>query len=116
MARLRPGRLISPALGALALLLAFLQRPGDAYSDTRLELSADPGLFLSRVADVWSSTTDLGHVQSGLHSLQPGHTPYVRSQEDLEALYDWWRRVLTYCEMRGVKPASVAQIMQAVVR
>ncbi len=65
MARLRSGRLISPALGALALLLAFLQRPGDAYSDTRLELSADPALFLSRVGDVWSSTTDLGHVQSG---------------------------------------------------
>jgi len=65
VARLRSGRLISPALGALALLLAFIQRPGDAYSDTRLELSADPGLFLSRVGDVWSSTTDLGHVQSG---------------------------------------------------
>ncbi|HMJ96138.1 MAG TPA: alpha-(1-_3)-arabinofuranosyltransferase family protein, partial [Thermoleophilaceae bacterium] len=65
MARLRSGRLISPALGALALLLAFLQRPGDTYSDTRLELSVDPGLFLSRVGDVWSSTTDLGHVQSG---------------------------------------------------
>ena len=57
--------MISPALVALALVLAFLQRPGDAYSDTRLELSADPSLFLSRVGDVWSSTTDLGHVQSG---------------------------------------------------
>jgi arabinofuranan 3-O-arabinosyltransferase len=52
-------------LGVLAFLLAFLQRPGDAYSDTRLELSADPSLFLARVGDVWSSTTDLGHVQSG---------------------------------------------------
>jgi len=65
VARLLSGRLISPALGALALVLAFLQRPGDAYSDTRLELSADPSLFLARVGDVWSSTTDLGHVQSG---------------------------------------------------
>jgi hypothetical protein len=62
---LRLDRLISPALAALAFVLAFLQRPGDAYSDTRLELSADPALFLSRVGDVWSSTTDLGHVQSG---------------------------------------------------
>ena len=65
VARLLSGRLISPALGALALVLAFIQRPGDAYSDTRLELSADPSLFLARVGDVWSSTTDLGHVQSG---------------------------------------------------
>jgi arabinofuranan 3-O-arabinosyltransferase len=62
---LRLDRLISPALAALAFLLSFVQRPGDAYSDTRLELSADPALFLSRVGDVWSSTTDLGHVQSG---------------------------------------------------
>jgi hypothetical protein len=62
---LRSSRLLSPALAALAFLLAFLQRPGDAYSDTRLELSADPSLFLARVGDVWSSTTDLGHVQSG---------------------------------------------------
>lgn len=65
MPRPAAGRLISPALAGLAFLLAFLQRPGDAYSDTRLELSADPALFLSRVGDVWSSTTDLGHVQSG---------------------------------------------------
>ena len=65
MPHLRSGRLIAPALGLLAFVLAFLQRPGDAYSDTRLELSADPSLFLARVGDVWSSTTDLGHVQSG---------------------------------------------------
>ncbi|HEV7844661.1 MAG TPA: alpha-(1-_3)-arabinofuranosyltransferase family protein [Thermoleophilaceae bacterium] len=65
MPSLRSSRLLSPALAALAFLLAFLQRPGDAYSDTRLELSADPSLFLARVGDVWSSTTDLGHVQSG---------------------------------------------------
>lgn len=47
-------------------------------------------------------------------SLQPGHTPYVRSDGDLDGLYDWWRRVLAYCEMRGVRPTSVAGIMQAV--
>ena len=58
-------RLLPPALAALAFVVAFLQRPGEAYSDTRLELSADPSLFLARVADVWSSVTDLGHVQSG---------------------------------------------------
>jgi arabinofuranan 3-O-arabinosyltransferase len=45
--------------------LAFAQRPGKAVLDTRIELSADPGLFLHRVAAVWSSAGDLGHVQSG---------------------------------------------------
>jgi hypothetical protein len=49
-------------------------------------------------------------------SLRPGHTPYVRTEDDLDALYDWWRRVLGYCDMRGIKPTSVAEIMRAVER
>jgi hypothetical protein len=49
-------------------------------------------------------------------SLRPGHTPYVRSEEDLDALYDWWRRVFGYCEVRGIKPTTVGEIMQNVER
>lgn len=49
-------------------------------------------------------------------SLRPGHTPYVRSEEDLDDLYDWWRRVFAYLELRGVAPATVREVMQAVQR
>lgn len=49
-------------------------------------------------------------------SLRPGHTPYVRTEADLDALYDWWRRVLGYCATRGIRPTSVAEIMRAVER
>lgn len=49
-------------------------------------------------------------------SLHPGHTPYVRDENDLDRLYDWWREVLTHLERRGVKPTSVAEIMNAVER
>lgn len=49
-------------------------------------------------------------------SLRPGHTPYVRSDRDLDALYDWWRRVLDYCATRGVEPTTIGQIMRAVER
>jgi arabinofuranan 3-O-arabinosyltransferase len=63
--RPRRGALIPLGLAALCFALAFLQRPGLAYDDTRIELSADPGLFLHRVSSLWSSTFDLGHVQSG---------------------------------------------------
>ena len=49
-------------------------------------------------------------------SLRPGHTPYVRSEADLDRLYDWWRRVFAYCKQRGVEPASVQNIMEAVER
>jgi hypothetical protein len=49
-------------------------------------------------------------------SLQPGHTPYVRDQGDLDQLYDWWRRIFAYLNHRKVAPASVAEIMRAVQR
>jgi hypothetical protein len=47
-------------------------------------------------------------------SLRPGHTPYVREDRDLDALYDWWRRVFAYLEQRGVKPTTVKEIMKSV--
>lgn len=49
-------------------------------------------------------------------SLHPGHTPYVQDERDLDELYDWWRRVFAYLQMRNVKASSVKDIMQAVVR
>lgn len=49
-------------------------------------------------------------------SLHPGNTPYVQDEGDLDALYDWWRRVFAYLEQRKVKPSSVRDIMQAIVR
>lgn len=47
-------------------------------------------------------------------SLMPGHTPYVRSEADLDGLYDWFRRVYAYLEMRGVAPTTVAEVMARV--
>ena len=49
-------------------------------------------------------------------SLQPGHTPYVQSEDDLDALYGWWRAIFAYLRARGVADASVAEIMDAVQR
>ena len=49
-------------------------------------------------------------------SLEAGHTPYVRSEDDVETLYDWFRRVFAYLELRGVKPTTAAEISKAVER
>lgn len=46
-------------------------------------------------------------------SLQPGHTPYVRSEDDLDAFYDWWRAVFAMLASRNVLPTTVRQIMAA---
>src|SRR5688572_20609344 len=71
------------ALAALSYALAFLQRPGETVTDTRIELSVDPGLFLERSAYIWSTTTDLGHVQSGQF------TGYLFPMGPWFALGDW---------------------------
>lgn len=44
-------------------------------------------------------------------SLQPGNTPYVRDEADLDRLYDWWRGLFSHLEKRGVRPTTVAEIM-----
>ena len=46
-------------------------------------------------------------------SLSPGHTPYVRTEADLDGFYDWWRDVLGHLEMRNVKPVDIDQLMAA---
>ena len=56
-------RLAAPlALCLVAFLLSFWQRPHTLYADTRIELLTNPGLFLSRVGQMWTSTVDLGHM------------------------------------------------------
>lgn len=49
-------------------------------------------------------------------SLVPGHTPYVRSEEDLDRVYHWLRGVYARLAERGVRPTTVAEIMHAVQR
>ncbi len=55
-----------PALLSVAsFLLAFAQRTGLATADTKINLHVDPGRFLADVASMWTSTGQLGGVQSG---------------------------------------------------
>ena len=46
-------------------------------------------------------------------SLSPGHTPYIRTEADLDGFYDWWRDVLDHLEERNVKPINIDQLMAA---
>lgn len=48
-------------------------------------------------------------------SLAPGFTPYVRSEDDLDEFYDWWRQVIAHLARRGVKPARIADLLDATV-
>jgi arabinofuranan 3-O-arabinosyltransferase len=64
----RRGRLdprIPLGLAALSLVLAFVQRPGWATSDTKIDLHVSPVRFLSEVASAWTPNGTLGQVWSG---------------------------------------------------
>ena len=59
------GRFGIPAsLSLVSFVIAFWQRPWGVYSDTRIEMVTNPGLLLSRVSQIWTSTVDLGHIQA----------------------------------------------------
>ena len=47
-------------------------------------------------------------------SLAPGHTPYVRDAADLARFWRWWDRVLDLLDRRGVRSASLDELLAAV--
>ena len=65
MRSLRRESLVPLGLAGASLVLAVLQRPGLASSDTKIDLHVDPARFLGDVASTWTPTGDLGHVQGG---------------------------------------------------
>lgn len=46
-------------------------------------------------------------------SLAVGHTPYVRTEQELEAFYSWWDAVFAHLQAKGVKPTTVSEISAA---
>ena len=46
-------------------------------------------------------------------SLAPGNTPYVRDAADLKQFHAWWTRILDEFDRRGIRNASLAEIIAA---
>lgn len=46
-------------------------------------------------------------------SVEPGHTPYVRSEADLELFYGWWDGMMDFFARRGLAPASIGEVLEA---
>ena len=47
-------------------------------------------------------------------TLEPGHTPYVRSAKDQAAFFMWWDKIFDHLAKRDVKAASLDQFLEAV--
>ena len=112
----RQGHLLYPALWRAPRLRGLLSRLGllERIPLTPEGVSAEEAI---RGIDI-ALDDGLPLLTLSFHSpsLQPGHTPYVRSEADLDRLYDWWRRIFAYLAMREVRPAGPREIMQAVQR
>ena len=112
----RQGPWIYPALSQLGAMRAVLSRLGllERIPLTPVGVTADEAICGIDMA----LDDGLPLLVLSFHSpsLRTGHTPNVRSDDDVDNLYDWLRRVFAYLEMRRVKPATVREIMAAVKR
>ncbi|MXO89780.1 polysaccharide deacetylase family protein [Pontixanthobacter aquaemixtae] len=110
----KQGRMLYPAFARIPKLLGLASKLGmlERISLTPEGVSAEEAL---RGIDI-AVDDKLPLLVLSFHSpsLAPGYTPYVHTEDDLDDLYDWWRRIYTYLDMRGVRPTSVKEIMQSV--
>ncbi|RYI12030.1 MAG: WalW protein [Acetobacteraceae bacterium] len=109
----RQGRWIHPLLGKLPKMTGLFARIGLLE---RIALTPEGVTAEEALRGIDMALDDrLPLLVLSFHSpsLAPGHTPYVRSEADLEQLYDWFRRVYLYLEMRGVAPTTVAEVMSS---
>jgi hypothetical protein len=110
----RQGRWIHPLLGKVPRMTGLFSRVGLLE---RIALTPEGVTAEEALRGIDMALDDaLPLLVLSFHSpsLAPGHTPYVRSEGDLDRLYNWFRRIYMYLDMRGVVPTSVAEIMQAV--
>src|SRR5690349_6130975 len=109
----RQGRWVHPLLGKLPKMTGLFSRVGLLE---RIALTPEGVTAEEALRGIDMALDDrLPLLVLSFHSpsLAPGHTPYVRTEADLARLYDWFRRVYMYLEMRGVAPTTVAEILAA---
>ena len=46
-------------------------------------------------------------------SVEPGHTPFVRTQADLDSFHAWWDGMFDLFEREGIAPASIEETVAA---
>jgi hypothetical protein len=46
-------------------------------------------------------------------SVEPGHTPFVRTAEDLRGFHAWWDGMFDFLEREGIAPASIEEVIAA---
>jgi hypothetical protein len=107
------GRTLHPALWRVPRLRGLLARLGllERIPLTPEGVAADEALKAIDIA----LDDGLPLLVFSFHSpsLRPGHTPYVRDDDDLDRFYAWWRTTFDYLATRNVRSTSVREIIAA---
>ena len=111
---LRPlGPTLFPLSGKMLAMRGALVRAGLL---NRAPLTPE-GCPLSEALPAVDQLLDEGHqlISISYHSpsIEPGHTPFVRSQAELDRFYAWWEAVLGLLDKRGIKAATIEDVVQA---
>ena len=111
----RQGSLLQPLLDKAPILRGAAARAGllERIALTPEGVTAEEAL---RAVDI-ALDDGLPVIVLSFHSpsLAPGHTPYVRDERNVDALYEWFRQIYGYLFQRGARPVTVDEIMNAVV-
>ena len=108
-------RHIGAGLTLLSFAIAFLQRPGEATADTKIDLHVEPVRFLGEVASVWSSSGGLGQVQAGQYSGYLWPMGPFFALGDVLGLPDWVVHRLWLGTLLAVAAWSVVKLLDALL-
>ncbi|MGB3707057.1 alpha-(1-_3)-arabinofuranosyltransferase domain-containing protein [Gordonia sp. (in: high G+C Gram-positive bacteria)] len=102
-------------VAAVALLISFLQRPGQISPDTKLDLTTDPRGFLARAAHLWSPDAPMGQVQNQAYGYFFPHGAFFAVGDLLHlppwiVQRFWWALLLTIGFVGIVRLAETLRI------
>jgi hypothetical protein len=109
----RLGPRLYPKLGGLGAARSLLARTG-LLSRIALTPEGMPvGEAKEAVDRLLGDGVRLFSISFHSPSVEPGHTPYVRSAADLDRFHAWWDEMFAYLARRGVAPATMEEILEA---
>jgi hypothetical protein len=107
------GPAIFPLTGKVPIVRGGLARTGLL---NRVSLTPE-GSPLEEALPAVERLLDDGHqiISISYHSpsIEPGHTPFVQTEQDLREFYAWWDGVLGLLARRGVKAATIEDVVAA---
>ncbi|MDX3900485.1 MAG: polysaccharide deacetylase family protein [Sphingobium sp.] len=102
----RSTRALGPLAGALSRARLFSRVPLTPEGVSSAEAIAAIDALIDE---------DVRVLNFSFHSptLEPGHTPYVRTEADRTAFYAWWDAVLAHLDRRGIRAATLDALLDA---